>query len=51
MVSGVFFPGREVLTVECTVINLIQHWERRRRKEDHIGKKLGFFLKVSDVKS
>lgn len=42
--SGVFFPGREVLTVECTVINLIQHWERRRR-EDYIGKNEGFFKK------
>lgn len=32
------------ITVECTVINLIQQWERRRRK-DCIGKKKeGVFL-------
>lgn len=39
------------ITVECTVINLIQHWKRRRRK-DCIGKKKeGVFFNVLDVRS
>lgn len=41
-----FLPWQGVVTVECTVINFTQPWERRRRKKDCTGKNKGFF-KVS----